>query len=69
MEEILDKLKPGGVNVSRVAPLATNWITLDSNFFIIYHFQFKLVLSEDGSGKGAAAIAAAAAEATINLPN
>ncbi len=38
MEEILDQLKPGGVNVSRVTPLAISWITLDSHFalFIIF---------------------------------
>ncbi len=35
MEEILDQLKPGGVNVSRVTPLAIDWITLDSHFYYL----------------------------------
>ncbi len=65
MEEILDQLKPGDVNVSRVTPLVVNCITYSHIDYLT--FQFKLVLSEDGSGKGAAAIAAA--EALYNLPD
>ncbi len=39
MEVILDQLKPGDVNVSRVTPLAIKWITLDSNFALFNIFS------------------------------